>query len=89
MVRRGLPKLSQTIVGPNAGPHTYLCGRTNGQGRGVHSVDDVPRNAVDATNALVGKLVEGGRREIEVAVGASLAAVCQLDLNRDALVYSR
>jgi len=73
------------IVEANADRHVYA-GRTNGQGKDIHLVDDLPRDAADAALGWVSELIEGVGREVEVAVGASLAPVSQLDIDGLALV---
>ena len=59
------------------------------QGRRIHLVNDIPLDAIDAAHGRVGELVEGVGREVEIAVGASLAAVRQLDVDRLTLVCVR
>jgi len=55
------------------------CGGTNGQGRSLHLVDDLPCHAANAALGRVGDLVVGVGREVEIAIGASLAPVGQLN----------
>ena len=57
------------------------CGRTNGQGRSVHLVDDFPRHAANAALSRVSDLVVGVGREVEIAVGTCLAPVGQLNVD--------
>ena len=57
------------------------CGRTNGQGRSDHLVDDFPRHAANAALSRVGDLVVGVGREVEIAVGTCLAPVGQLNVD--------
>lgn len=51
----------------------------------IRLVDDFPCDAADATDGWVSELIEGVGREIEIANGASLASVGQLDVNGLAL----
>jgi len=76
---------ADSIVKDRVSKHKTLYTRA-GERTMVHLVDDLPGDAVDAPNGRVGELVEGVGREIEVAVGASLAAIRQLHFDRFALV---
>ena len=55
----------------------------------MNLVDDLPSETGDAPNGWVGELVEGVGRKVEVTEGAPLAAVCQHNFDRLALVYGR
>jgi hypothetical protein len=62
-----------------------ICGRANEQGGSINLVDDLPLHTTDAAHRRVGKLIEGGGREVEVIGLASLAPVGQLDEDGRAL----
>ena len=56
-----------------------MCRRANEQGGSINLVDDLPLHTTDAPHRRVGKLIEGGGREVEVIGLAPLAPVGQLD----------
>ena len=75
------------IVDADVGPRSISAREE--QGRCDLLVNNIPLDAIDAAHGRVGELVEGVGREVKIAVGASFAAVRQLNVDGLPLVCDR
>lgn len=65
----------------------HMCRQTNRQGS-IRLVDDLPLDTTDAALGLVGQLVEGVGREVEIVIRTCFTPVGQLDGDGLAFVWS-